>query len=116
MSDLISGQKCVIWAILLNLAATAITIGVVAMVGSLGDSGLGTTWFFVSRGLGMVAWFLSMWGVYQMVHSMGSSYFFFPAMFVPVISIFALLVLNAQATGRLRSNGYKVGLLGVVGE
>ena len=94
------GQKFVIYGILLNLAALALTaaLGEVAglvyipalVVSVAGLHGL-------ASGLGYVVW---------------KEVLLFVLMLVPLVNIIMLATLNSQATKVLRAGGYKVGLFG----
>lgn len=100
VEKLASGQKLVIYAILLNLAALALQVAVGPLGGLLGIAGL----------------VLSLIGVVRLGVGFGLSVFLRIVlcilMFVPLLNLIALLVMNSRATARLREAGYKVGLLG----
>jgi hypothetical protein len=111
LTDLALGQKSVIWAILLNLIAIAVTLAVLGLIGPVGMFA-GGGWVILSRIVSLVSFALSLWGVHQMIRSLGASGLYYVAMLIPLVSLFALLILNARATSRLKAAGYKVGLLG----
>ncbi|HUG77591.1 MAG TPA: hypothetical protein VML57_08925 [Burkholderiales bacterium] len=95
-----SGQKLVIYAILVNF----LTIGLQVLIGPPASL------------LALVALVLSLVGIYRVGSGMGFSMVakigLIVLMFVPLINLITLLVLNGRATARLRDAGYKVGLLG----
>jgi hypothetical protein len=95
-----SGQKLIIYAILINLAATVLQIAVHPAIGLLG----------------LVSLVMSIIGIIKLSTGLGSSLIakiiYVVLMFLPLINLITLLVLNASATKALRANGYKVGLMG----
>lgn len=101
IADVSAGQKFVIYAILMYIAAMVATpvfsvvIGSLVLLGSLGMSWVGM--YRISRGLGHAMWV-------RLVLLMMT--------LVPLIGLLVLLRLNAQATKRLQASGYSVGLLG----
>ena len=100
IEEVASGQKLVIYAILVYLAiilvrsAAGPIAGVLAIV-SLVLSLMGI--LRISNGLG---------------YGTGTKVLLVILMFVPLVGLITLLVLNAKATSRLREAGYQVGLLG----
>jgi len=94
-----SGQKLVIYAILLNFASAALkhspglalALGLVALV--MGLIGIAR----ICAGLG---------------YSTGTKVLLIIGCFVPLVNLVILVMLSMKATGRLREAGYKVGLLG----
>jgi hypothetical protein len=100
VEQIASGQKLVIYAILVNLA----TIGLQVVIGQI--AGL----------LGLASLVMSVVGIVRLGRGMGmapvSRTFLVIAMFIPLINLITLLVLNSRATTHLRNAGYKVGLLG----
>ncbi|NII72823.1 hypothetical protein FHW84_001389 [Dyella sp. SG562] len=95
-----SGQKLVIYAILVYLAIILVrgageTIAGLLAIASLVLSLMGI--LRISSGLG---------------YGTGTKVILVILMFVPLVGLITLLVLNAKATNRLREAGYKVGLLG----
>ena len=104
--DVLSGQKLVIYAILLYFLAGALSaLGGKSVAAALGTllvavSFLAIGWtgiYKISRGLG---------------HSMAAGIFIMLAMLVPFIGLITLLVTNSRATKALKAAGYSVGLLG----
>jgi hypothetical protein len=95
-----SGQRAVIYAILINLAAYVLRT-------TIGPA------FWVPALLGLA---LSLFGVYRLATGLGMSTWVkglvVICMFVPLVSLVALFVLNSKATTMLRAAGYRVGLLG----
>jgi len=99
-----SGQKLLIYAILLNLGAIPLRMSgdrsllalaaLVALVGIV-LSILGTV--RLSSGLG---------------YGIGLTIVYCILMLVPLVSLIVLLVLNSKATAHLRAAGYNVGLFG----
>ena len=97
-----SGQKLIIYAILLNLVTIAIAfvlpvpiIAILLNLASLVMSIIGIV--RLGRGLGM---------------AVVSRVLLVLLMFVPLINVITLLVINSRATRRLRDAGYTVGLMG----
>lgn len=95
-----SGQKMIIWAILLNF----LTIGLQVAIGDI--AGL----------LGIVALIFSLVGLFRLAtglgYSTGAKIGFVILLLIPLIGLITLLILNSKATAALRAAGYKVGLLG----
>lgn len=100
VEDIASGQKLVIYAIVVNLA----TIVLQMVVGPL------------AAVAGLLALAMAIIGVMRlasgMAMSVASKVVLVILMFVPLINLISLLVLNSRATRQLRNAGYKVGLLG----
>jgi hypothetical protein len=100
VEQIASGQKLVIYAILVNLGAVVlqVTVGRAAVL------------------LGFASLAMSIVGVVRLGRGMGvsplSRTLLVIAMFIPLVSLVMLLVLNSRATAHLRNAGYKVGLLG----
>ncbi len=95
-----SGQKLIIYAILVNF----LTIGLMAAFGDI--AGL----------VGIVAIVMSFIGMFRLASGLGYStatkIFLLVLLVVPLVGLITLLVLNSRATKALREAGYKVGLLG----
>ena len=95
-----SGQKLIIYAILVNF----LTIGLVAAFGDI--AGL----------VGIVAIVMSFIGMFRLAGGLGYStaakILLVVLLVVPLVGLITLLVLNSRATKALREAGYKVGLLG----
>ncbi len=98
--ELASGQKLVIYAILLHLAVIVLQF----VIGSLAALGA------------LVALVMSLIGVWRLGNGLGYGtglkILLLVLMFVPLVSLIILLVLSGKATSLLRADGYKVGLLG----
>jgi hypothetical protein len=93
------GQKLIIYAILTNIGSTFLSF-VHPVFGVIGIVALGLTVYgLYTLGKGMKA---AIWLKVLIVISM----------FVPLINLLVLLRINGNATNRLRTAGYKVGLLG----
>lgn len=95
-----SGQKLIIYAILVNF----VTIGLIAAFGDI--AGL----------VGIVAIVMSLVGMFHLAGGLGYStaakIFLLVLLVVPLVGLITLLILNSRATKALRAAGYKVGLLG----
>ena len=95
-----SGQKLIIYAILVNF----LTIGLMAAFGDI--AGL----------VGIVAIVMSFVGMFRLAGGLGYStaakVFLLVLVVVPLVGLITLLVLNSRATKAPRETGYKVGLLG----
>lgn len=100
IEDVASGQRLIIYAILINLAAVALS----AAVGDI--AGL----------LALVGVFLAIWGLLRLAtglrYSLGVKIILIVLAFIPLVSLVMLLVVNGRATKALREAGYHVGLLG----
>jgi hypothetical protein len=100
VGQLASGQKLVIYAILVNFAV----IGLQLVLGP--SAGL----------LGIVGTAMSIVGMIRLGRGMGfgraSRLLLVFAMLIPLVNLVTLLVLNSMATKHLRNAGYRVGLLG----
>lgn len=100
MEKVASGQKLVLWAVLLNL----ITYGLTYVIGD------------IALLLGIGAIVLSLVGLFKLAsglaYSTGAAIGFLILLFIPLIGLITLLVLNSKATKALRAAGYKVGLFG----
>lgn len=96
-----SGQKLIIYAILVNILA----IGLVAVFGDI--AGL----------VSVVALVIALVGMFRLAGGLGYStaakIFLLVLVVLPLIGLITLLVLNSRATKALREAGYKVGLFGV---
>jgi len=100
LDDVVSGQKFVVWAILLYFVAVLAraVIGPLALVLLLGCIGL--SWFGIyrmGRGLGYALWVRVILVL---------------LMLIPLVGLLVLLALNSKATSRIKAAGYRVGLLG----
>lgn len=100
IKKLASGQKLVIYAVLVNF----LTIGLQVAFGDI--AGL----------VAIIAVVLSVIGIFRLAsgfsYSVGIKILLVALMFIPLINIIALLKLNSSATKALRAAGFKVGLLG----
>src|SRR5262245_48708976 len=100
MEKVASGQKLIIYAILVNF----LTVGLIAALGDM--AGL----------VGIVAIVMSLIGMFRLADGLGFStvakIFLLVLLLVPVVGLITLLVLNSRATKALRGAGYAVGLLG----
>ena len=100
IEDIASGQKLVIYAILVNLATIALQLVVGRIAGVLG----------------LLALVMSIIGILRLASGMAvsvvSKVLLIVAMFIPLVGLITLLVLNSRATRHLTNAGYKVGLLG----
>ncbi len=100
MTQLASGQRLVIYGILIYVGAAVLpaTIRPLVVV------------------LCMAAFVVSVVGIIRLAWGMGHSLvvkiLLLVSMLVPLVNLIALLVMSSQATARLRAAGYKVGLLG----
>lgn len=100
LDDVASGQKLVIYAILLYFLAAALrtVIGPIAALVFLGCLIMSWTGIYrIARGLEYPIW----WRIVLLV-----------LMLVPLVGLLVLVMLSSKATGRLRKAGYSVGLLG----
>ncbi len=100
MEDIASGQKLIIYAILVQF----LTVGLQAAFG--GVAGL----------IGIIAIVMSLLGMFRLASGLGYSIgviiVLVILLLVPLIGLITLLVLNSRATKALREAGYTVGLLG----
>ena len=100
LGDVASGQKLVIYAILLYFLAAALRtavgpIAALAFLACLVMSWVGI--YKIARGLD---------------YPMGWRIVLLVLMLIPLVGLIELLVLSSKATSRLRKAGYSVGLLG----
>ncbi|HET9957608.1 MAG TPA: hypothetical protein VFQ61_24090, partial [Polyangiaceae bacterium] len=97
---LASGQKLLIYAILLNIATYALSRAMGPIVGLLAFPSV----------------VLSVIGVYRIARGLGWSSTLGVVLaaltLVPFVALVVLIVLNGRASRRLRDGGYRVGLLG----
>jgi hypothetical protein len=98
IEDVRSGQRLVIFAVLLNIVSIPLT---------------GTGLVLIS---GLAALVLSLVGVVRVARGFGMSTLaragLIVLMLVPLVNLLTLVVLSSRATARLREAGYKVGLMG----
>jgi len=100
LGDVASGQKLVIYAILLYFLAAALrtVVGPVALLAFFACLVMSWTGIYkIARGLDYPVW----WRIVLLV-----------LMLVPLVGLLVLVMLSSKATGRLRKAGYSVGLLG----
>lgn len=101
LSKVASGQRLIIYAILLNLLSLVVK-------GTAGD--------VPGLAVGIVATVLGLVGVFRLASGMGYAVgwrvFLAVLMVIPLIGLITLVFLNSRATKALRARGYKVGLLG----
>ena len=100
LDDVVSGQKHIIYAILLYFltAALQVMVGPVAALLALVCLGLSFVGLYkLSRGLGDAQWLR----IVLMV-----------LMLLPLIGLLVLVVMSSRGTSRLRKAGYSVGLMG----
>ncbi len=100
IENVASGQKLIIYAILVNF----LTFGLQAAFGDI--AGL----------VGIVAIIMSLVGMFRLAsglgYSTGAKIGLIILLLVPLVGLITLLVLNSRATKALQGAGYKVGLLG----
>lgn len=95
-----SGQKMIIYAILINIVTYVLQIAVHPFLGLLALAAIA---------LGII-------GIVNLAKGLGKStgltVVFVILMFVPCVSLIMLLILNSEATRELQRAGYRVGLMG----
>ncbi|MEM9414332.1 MAG: hypothetical protein AAGA29_02485 [Planctomycetota bacterium] len=95
-----SGQKMIIYAILINIVTYVLQIAIHPLLGLLAIAAIA---------LGII-------GIINLAKGLGKStgmtVLFVILMFVPCVSIIMLLILNSEATKELERAGYRVGLMG----
>jgi hypothetical membrane protein len=100
LDDVASGQKLIIYSILVNFVAIAAqsasrSLSVVLSIGAL---------------------VLALVGLFRLASGLGYStpirVLLAVCMFLPLVNLITLLVLSSKATRALRDAGYKVGLMG----
>ncbi|MFN0164040.1 MAG: hypothetical protein ACKVQQ_22630 [Burkholderiales bacterium] len=100
LEKLASGQKLVIWGIILSIGSLALqfAIGPFAFV------------------LGIVSFIMSVIGVLRLANGFGygtgRKIVYIIGLFIPLLSLVMLIVLSVRATRHLREGGYTVGLFG----
>lgn len=100
LDDVASGQKLIIYAILLYCLCAALkaVIGPLVLLPALVCLGLSWTGIYrISRGLDYPMW---------------ARIILLALMLIPLIGLVVLLMLSSRATARLKAAGYSVGLLG----
>lgn len=101
LSKVASGQRLIIYAILLNLLSLVVK-------GTAGD--------VAGLAVGIVAAVVALVGLFRlasgMEYAVGWRVLLAVLMVIPLISLITLVILNSRATKALRAGGYKVGLLG----
>ena len=100
LNDVAEGQRWIIYAILIYVAAIVLRLwlGDIGIVLVLGAVGLGIAGILkLSSGFG---------------YSTPMKVLLIILMFIPLISIVTLAILSARANEALKAGGYKVGLLG----
>lgn len=100
VQKVISGQKLILYAILLNIGANilAARIPLIGVVAFLVAAVMAVT------GLAKVCTGLR--------YHIAAIVFFCLMMFVPLLNLVVLLMINHKATARIREAGYEVGLMG----
>jgi hypothetical protein len=100
LEDVAEGQRWIIYAILVNIAALIARVAV------------GDIWALVALGSAVLA----IAGVLRLAKGLGYStgvkVLLVIAIFLPLVSLITLVVLSARANEALKAGGYKVGLLG----
>jgi hypothetical protein len=100
LNEVAEGQRWIIYAILVNVAAIVLRTAVSDVWALLG---------LVSAGLAIV-------GVIRLAtglgYSTGIKVLLVILVFIPVVSLITLAILSSRATTALKAGGYKVGLLG----
>jgi len=91
-------QKGILWCVLANIIIYALA-------------------FFVSQAFNLLILVLiivEIYFVYKLLKALGSKYWilWIIGMIIPGLSLILLLVLNSNATKAIKSQGYKVGLMG----
>lgn len=103
LATLASGQKLVIYAILLNLGLNVLAFAAPQLGVVVGLAGV-------------VVIVMSIVGVVRMARGLGQhvvvTVLLCVLMIVPCVNLLVLVSLSSRATGRLRAGGYEVGLLG----
>lgn len=100
LGDVVSGQKLVIYAILLYFLAAALrtVVGPVALLAFLACLIMSWTGIYkIARGLDYPLW----WRIVLLV-----------LMLIPLVGLLVLVMLSSKATSRLRKASYSVGLMG----
>jgi hypothetical protein len=99
-----TGQKLMIYALLLNLAVIPLSV----LLGN--NAGL------LSSLVWLVAVVLAIMGLVRVARGLAfgilATIVFCILLFIPLINLLVLVILNAKATALLRQAGYKVGLWG----
>lgn len=100
LKQIATGQKLVIYAVLLNFATLAADVAL---------PGLGIL-------LGLAAFILSVIGIFRLgatvTNSVVIKVILVLCMILPLVNLIVLLSLNSRATSKLREGGYRVGLMG----
>lgn len=100
IEDVKTGQKMVLYAIVLNFAA------------GVARATIGNVWILI----GIAATVLAIAGLLKLANGLGYStgvkVLLVILSFIPIVSLIMLALLSGKATERLRAAGYKVGLMG----
>ena len=100
VQKVISGQKLILYAILLNIAAN-IMAARIPLVGAIAF---------------LVAVVMAITGLAKVCtglrYHIAATVVFCLMMFIPLLNLIVLLMINHKATARIREAGYKVGLMG----
>ena len=100
IEEVATGQKMVIYAVLIYIVAIVLQMAVNQYLGLVG----------------LAAAVLAILGIIKLAKGLGMStgiqIVLVILMFIPLVSLITLLILNSKATERLKEAGYKVGLLG----
>ncbi len=101
LTELARGQKLLIYAILINIAAIVLRSALSTVVAGI---------------LGLVTLALAIMGIFGMAAALRFSsavkVLLTLSMLVPFVNLIVMLFLNVRATKVLKAGGYKVGLLG----
>ncbi|HEY4146021.1 hypothetical protein [Pinirhizobacter sp.] len=111
--EISKGQKAVICAFLINLAAVALVVVLPNLDVSRTAGGYMIMGSWVLRLGGVV---LGLFGIFKIASELGWSIvakiITFVFLLIPLVNMITLLVVNGKATAFLKKAGYKVGLAG----
>jgi hypothetical protein len=111
-----TGQRIVLYSVLMNLVAMVLYFGAIIVARFLGDRTLVATAEILRLVVWLGALIVGLIGVIRLTKGLGYSIvgrILFPiSMFIPCINLIVLLILSSKATMVLTKAGYKVGLMG----
>ncbi len=110
LEKLISGQKLMIYAILINLFAIGLSVALERPADT-------QNWEAIQILFGIASTLLAVVGILRLAGGFGwgivGRILLVILMLLPLVNLITMLVLNGRATKALRKSGFKVGFLGV---
>jgi hypothetical protein len=111
-----TGQRIVLYSVLLSMLSIALLLGGVFLARILNDRTLALTVAFLRFALWFGGLVVGIVGIIRLSKGLGYSVLgrmlFVISLFIPFVNLIVLLVLSSKATMVLAKAGYKVGLMG----